>query len=302
MIRLRACRELPCSRAVAIAGCARASGRSADAELPTLDVTSWTDKTELFMEYPPLVAGRPALFAIHLTKLADFTAVSAGRASLEFTTESGGPQRLTGPSPSRPGVFRVEEPPPMAGRYRWALVLEAPDCPIATTSAPSPCLQTSAARSRAQAVEPRIPRRSPISRSSSGPIPSRRTSSPRRRCEPQYAHPRQSTPCQAAKRSSRLPPQGVFVPIVALDWRSRQARADAGVPGAASRRRCRPRHPGGRRRRRRRPRTMLLSANRPGRSDCSTEQAVPARRVEDARRATTVAEAGCGPRKHASAA
>ena len=28
------------------------------AETPTLDVTDWTDKTELFMEYPPLVAGQ----------------------------------------------------------------------------------------------------------------------------------------------------------------------------------------------------------------------------------------------------
>ena len=27
----------------------------AAAEAPTLDVTSWTDKSELFMEYPPLV-------------------------------------------------------------------------------------------------------------------------------------------------------------------------------------------------------------------------------------------------------
>ena len=26
--------------------------------MPTLDVTDWTDKTELFMEYPPLVAGQ----------------------------------------------------------------------------------------------------------------------------------------------------------------------------------------------------------------------------------------------------
>ena len=113
--------------ACAIGACARSESTDAATEIPTLDVTSWTDKTELFMEYPPLVAGRPALFAIHLTKLADFTAVSAGRASLEFTPESGGsPQRLTGPSPSRPGVFRVAEPPPMAGRYRWALVLEAP--------------------------------------------------------------------------------------------------------------------------------------------------------------------------------
>ena len=31
------------------------------AEPPTLDVTHWTDKTELFMEYPPLVAGQTAL-------------------------------------------------------------------------------------------------------------------------------------------------------------------------------------------------------------------------------------------------
>ena len=29
-----------------------------EAEVPTLDVTAWTDTTELFMEYPPLVAGQ----------------------------------------------------------------------------------------------------------------------------------------------------------------------------------------------------------------------------------------------------
>ncbi|MGE5836383.1 MAG: efflux RND transporter periplasmic adaptor subunit, partial [Acidobacteriota bacterium] len=32
----------------------------------------------------------------------------------------------TGPPPSRPGAFRVEETAPAAGRYRWALVLESP--------------------------------------------------------------------------------------------------------------------------------------------------------------------------------
>ena len=40
-------------------------------------MTDWTDKTELFMEYPPLVAGETALFAVHLTKLGDFSAVNA---------------------------------------------------------------------------------------------------------------------------------------------------------------------------------------------------------------------------------
>ncbi|MGE3507336.1 MAG: efflux RND transporter periplasmic adaptor subunit [Vicinamibacterales bacterium] len=115
--------------AVGLAGCSCSDAPVAttDAELPRLDVTHWTASTELFMEYPPLVAGRPALFAIHLTKLADFTPISAGRASVEFTPESGGqPTALVGPAPSRPGAFRVEESPPAAGRYRWALVLEAP--------------------------------------------------------------------------------------------------------------------------------------------------------------------------------
>src|SRR5512134_1140668 len=73
-----------------------------DTDLPTLDVTHWTDRTELFMEYPPLVAGRAALFAVHLTKLDDFKPVNAGQAKVEFTPESGGqPKVLIGPPPSR---------------------------------------------------------------------------------------------------------------------------------------------------------------------------------------------------------
>jgi len=42
---------------IALGGCKRASTASGTAnELPTLDVTHWTDKTELFMEYPVLVS------------------------------------------------------------------------------------------------------------------------------------------------------------------------------------------------------------------------------------------------------
>jgi RND family efflux transporter MFP subunit len=114
---------------VALSGCrgASAPGQGTGSELPTLDVTRWTDKTELFMEYPPLVAGRPALFAVHLTALADFTAVATGRAQVEFTPESGGaPTTLAGPPPARPGAFRIEETPPAPGRYRWALILDGP--------------------------------------------------------------------------------------------------------------------------------------------------------------------------------
>ena len=115
--------------AIAAAACQRGTAQEqAGEELPTFDVTTWTDKTELFMEYPPLVAGETALYAVHLTRLSDFSAMTTGRPRLEFTPESGGaPVVLQGNPPSRPGVFRVEAPSPPAGRYRWALVVDAPD-------------------------------------------------------------------------------------------------------------------------------------------------------------------------------
>ena len=116
---------------VALAGSLAACGRGAmepESDVPTLDVTGWTKHTELFMEYPPLVGGQTALFAVHLTRLSDFSAMTAGRPRLEFTPESGGaPAVLQGDEASRPGVFRVEAAAPAAGRYRWALVVEAPD-------------------------------------------------------------------------------------------------------------------------------------------------------------------------------
>src|SRR5687767_15976541 len=102
----------------AVAACGRAE--QPEAETPLLDVTSWTDKTELFMEYPPLVAGQTALFAVHLTRLSDFSAMTAGRPRLELTPDAGGdPAVLRGDEPARPGVFRVEAAAPAAGRYRW---------------------------------------------------------------------------------------------------------------------------------------------------------------------------------------
>ena len=114
--------------AMTVSACREAApGAAPDPELPTLDVTHWTDKTELFMEYPPLVAGQPALYAVHLTRLRDFTAMTSGRPRIEFTPQSGGAAVvLQGNEPSRPGVFRVEGNSPAAGRYTWALFVDAP--------------------------------------------------------------------------------------------------------------------------------------------------------------------------------
>ncbi len=113
--------------AISALACAR-QAEQAEAEPPTLDVTSWTGMSELFMEHPPLVAGETVRFAVHLTRLSDFTAVNAGRPRIELIPEAGGAAvTLPGSEPLRPGAFRVEGPLPAAGRYRWALILDAPD-------------------------------------------------------------------------------------------------------------------------------------------------------------------------------
>lgn len=114
--------------ALAAAAACRRSVEAPASEIPTLNVTHWTDRTELYMEYPPLASGQPALFAVHLTRLADFKALEAGRPRIEFTPERGGASTtLSGTEPSRPGAFRIQGVPPAAGRYRWVLIVDAPN-------------------------------------------------------------------------------------------------------------------------------------------------------------------------------
>ncbi len=123
-------RLLPLALAVvATAACRQPpTGAVQRTEPPTLDVTNWTNQTELYMEYPPLATGETVRFAVHLTRLADFKALNAGRPSIEMVPESGGTAvTLPGSEPLRPGAFRVEGRMPAAGRYRWALLVDAPD-------------------------------------------------------------------------------------------------------------------------------------------------------------------------------
>jgi membrane fusion protein, heavy metal efflux system len=111
----------------AATGCRRQPGPTRQTEPPSFAVTSWTEKTELFMEYPPLVTGRAARFAVHLTTLNDFKALNAGKPSITFTPDQGGPATtFAGTPPLRPGAFRVEGVPPAAGRYTWTLIVDAP--------------------------------------------------------------------------------------------------------------------------------------------------------------------------------
>lgn len=92
-------------------------------EPPSHAVTTWTDKTELFMEYPPLVAGEEARFAIHLTDLSDFSPLREGRVAVRFEGET--IQRFEVDGPSTPGIFGVTVTVPSARRYRVAVELHS---------------------------------------------------------------------------------------------------------------------------------------------------------------------------------
>ncbi len=91
---------------------------------PAIAVTGWTDRTELFMEHPPLVAGEHARFAIHLTSLADFSPLREGRVVVRFEGET--IDRFEVEGPSTPGIFGVDVNVPAARRYQLAVEVHAP--------------------------------------------------------------------------------------------------------------------------------------------------------------------------------
>ena len=122
-MRIRGAVVLPACLAL---GCDGGAGaiEAVDEELPPVVETRWTGRSELFMEYPPLVEGETSRFAIHFTDLATFEPLRAGRA--EVRLDGAGGEAFTVDAPGRPGIFGVDVTPARAGRYRLSVVLEAP--------------------------------------------------------------------------------------------------------------------------------------------------------------------------------
>jgi cobalt-zinc-cadmium efflux system membrane fusion protein len=106
--------------------CAPAPEVMVEEEAPALVVTNWTDRTELFVEFPPLVVGEEATFAVHFTDLSDFSALTSGVARVEMTPEGGGAPMIWEAAPSRPGVFGPRVVPTTPGRYALVISVEAP--------------------------------------------------------------------------------------------------------------------------------------------------------------------------------
>ena len=92
-------------------------------EAEPLAVTQWTSTTELFAEYPVLVVGRTSRFAIHLTRLDSFKALTAGRVEVHLSGGSGPAEVFSVEAPSRPGIFGVDVTPAREGPREMRIVL-----------------------------------------------------------------------------------------------------------------------------------------------------------------------------------
>ncbi len=97
--------------------------KAAEPEPHPESYTNWTTKTELFAEYPPLVAGRTSRFAVHLTRLDTFRPVAKGKVEIRLTAATGKVQSFATEGPSRPGIFGVDVKPSAAGAFRLSVHL-----------------------------------------------------------------------------------------------------------------------------------------------------------------------------------
>jgi RND family efflux transporter MFP subunit len=95
-------------------------------ESVTLAVTRWTEKTELFMEYPPLVSGENARFAVHFTDLHNFKPLAQGKVTIELRSAAGRSETIQTEAPSSPGIFGVTVKPSAAGTFSMTVRLDSP--------------------------------------------------------------------------------------------------------------------------------------------------------------------------------
>lgn len=94
-------------------------------EIPRVDYTLWTDKTELFVEFPALIVGNPSRFAAHFTILDGHQPVREGSVTVSLIKDGEG-IRNTAEAPSSPGIFSPTLQPKEAGTHKLVFELTTP--------------------------------------------------------------------------------------------------------------------------------------------------------------------------------
>jgi len=103
-----------------------ADGSHVGEEIPRLSHTIWTDKTELFVEFPALIVGNASKFAAHFTVLDKHQPVREGSVIVSLIKDGKG-IRNTVDAPSSPGIFSPAIQPKEAGIYQLVFELITPN-------------------------------------------------------------------------------------------------------------------------------------------------------------------------------
>ncbi|MDO8263674.1 MAG: efflux RND transporter periplasmic adaptor subunit [Gallionella sp.] len=88
-------------------------------------ITHFGDKSELFVEFPTLVAGQPATFVAHFTWLADFKPVAKGRLTVVLAGGTAPEERFVIDAPSVPGIYKPAVTPKTTGKRELTLIVES---------------------------------------------------------------------------------------------------------------------------------------------------------------------------------
>lgn len=110
-----------------LAACSAGDGTSAEGggHGGGITVTHYSEATELFAEYRPLVTGKDRRFDAHVSWIADYRPVDEGRLTAELTYPDGTVDRATAEPSDIPGIFRPLLTASKAGEARLRLILDA---------------------------------------------------------------------------------------------------------------------------------------------------------------------------------
>lgn len=112
---------------LALAACGGGPAEEEDEHVGSEVVTQWNDSTELFLEYPWLIAGQATgNWAIHLTDMEDFKPIRSGTLTVRFLNDEAVAETFTIENVARDGIFLLDPVVERAGTYRVELALESP--------------------------------------------------------------------------------------------------------------------------------------------------------------------------------
>lgn len=100
---------------------------AAGEEVKTASATHFSDRSELFVEYKPLIVGEETAFAAHMTKLSDFKPFTAGKLTATLSGGNQPEESFAVDAPTQPGIFRPVAKPRHAGERSLTFRLETPE-------------------------------------------------------------------------------------------------------------------------------------------------------------------------------